>query len=606
MDKILGFDLRSLAIFRLGIGAIVIIDLWIRWGDVKAHYTDTGVIPRKLLTDNFYWSLNAISGNFWLQWLIFVVALLIAICFLVGYRTRLAAIATWVMIISLHNRNPFILFAGDDVLRALLFWSMFLPLGAAYSFDSALNNHNDPLPKRWLSGATIALIFQICYFYMWSVAYKHQSPFWQNGDAVYYSLSFDYYGTSVSQLLLSLPNSILQFLTRFTLWFELLGPLIVLLPLIPIFSPKICRYLAISLFVGLHFSFGLIFTIGLFPALGIITWLVFLPSEFWDGLQQRLNTPSRQGLTIYYDSDCGFCKKVVYLLRTLLILPKTPLLPAQDYPSIYADLERYNSWVIEDYQGNRYYKWQGLTYVVSLSPLFFSVAIIMSQKLISFWGHKFYTAIANNRQLAGTFTKPFKFRPLILKSSLTLNIITLSLFALASLWNWRTFINTMYWRDDLRKPWVETQYKLLNRRTFNRLEPLAKLTRLDQSWSIFAPNPPMDDGWYVVTATLKDGTEVDILRNQIGMITWDKPTRKERNKVLKNMQWRSYFIRLNRSIGDTLLPDYAAYLRREWNENHLDSQHIKSLTIYFMDETTVPPGEKQTVTKVERYVIQFP
>ena len=601
MDKILGFDLRSLAIFRLGIATIVIFDLWIRWGDLKAHYTDTGVVPRSLLTSSWYWSLNAISGNFWLQWLMFLLALLIAVCFLVGYRTRLAAIATWVMIISLHNRNPFILFAGDDVLRALLFWSMFLPLGASYSIDSALNNNSTPLPKRWLSGATIALILQICYFYMWSVAYKHQSPFWQNGDAVYYSLSFDYYATFFSELLLSLPKSILNFLTRFTLWFELLGPLIVLLPLIPIFSPKICRYLAIILFGGLHFSFGLIFTIGLFPALGIITWLVFLPSEFWDGLNQRLQTSSRQGLKIYYDRDCGFCKKVVHLLRTLLILPGTPLLPAQDYPSIYTDLERYNSWVIEDNLGNRYYKWQGLTYVFSLSPLFFPLGILMSQKPILFWGNKFYETIANNRKIAGNFTKFLQFRPIILKPSLILNIITIGLLALASLWNWRTFINTMYWREDLRKPWVETQYKLLNRRTINNLEPLAKLTRLDQSWSIFAPNPPMDDGWYVVVATLEDGTEVDILRNQIGKITWDKPTRKERNKILKNMQWRSYFIRLNRSIGDSLLPEYGAYLVREWQKNHSSSQQIKAISIYFMDEFTVPPGEKQTVRKVERW-----
>jgi hypothetical protein len=46
-----------------------------------------------------------------------------------GYYTRLAMFLSWYPVISLHDRNPIILHNGDGVLRLLLFWGMFLPLG---------------------------------------------------------------------------------------------------------------------------------------------------------------------------------------------------------------------------------------------------------------------------------------------------------------------------------------------------------------------------------------------------------------------------------------------------------------------------------------------
>lgn len=602
--KVFSLDLRSLAVFRLGMAAMIALDLVNRLGDLQAYYTDQGILPRDTLAtikDSWYWSINLISGEFWVQLLIFALALLIVLCLFLGYRTRLATIATWVMIVSIHHRNPLLLFAGDDVLRALLFWSMFLPLGAAYSLDSALNSASKPLPKAVVSGATVAFMVQLCFFYMWSVAYKHQSELWQNGEAVYYSLNFEHYATHFGQLLLGLPEFVLKLFTWFTLWFELLGPLIIFLPLIlPFVTVKWARYVAVILFCFLHLMFGLVFTLGIFPALSIFAWLALLPSEFWQGWQERLQTPERIGLKINYDADCGFCKKVVHLLRTFLILPGTPLLQAQDRPEIYADLQKYNSWVVEAADGRRYYKWRGVIYVISLSPVFFPLAKILSWSPLLHLGTKFYEWIANNRRFAGNFTKPLQYRPITVRPSLLLNVATLLLLALASIWNWRRFTETLSWRQDLQSPWAEAQYKLLHRRTINQLEPLAKLTRLDQSWSIFAPNPPRDDGWYVIKASLQDGTEVDLWRPPHTPINWDKLTIGERQRLYKNMQWRSFYIRLNRAVGDQVFSDYIAYLQNQWNSQHPPEQQIVSVEVYFMDETTVPPGQPQTVTRVKR------
>ncbi|MBE9125805.1 MULTISPECIES: DCC1-like thiol-disulfide oxidoreductase family protein [unclassified Coleofasciculus] len=590
LKELFGFDLRSLAAFRIGIALILIADLIIRSSDINTLYSDTGVLPRTALNDiikPWYWSVYSLSGQPLVQTLVFLLAGLIAVALLVGYRTRLAAIASWAMLISLHNRNPAVLFAGDDMLRALMFWAMFLPLGACYSIDSALNTSTKPLPKRILSGATFALTLQICYVYIFSAAFKTTSPtWWPDGSAVYYALSFDQYAVPLGQFLLNFPPLLTAF-TFATLVLEWLGPLFLFVP----FRTTFFRCATIVTFILLHLGFGLTLHIGLFAALGMFTWLVFIPTEVWDGLAKRVRTPQRAGLAIYYDADCGFCKKVVYLIRTFLILPKTPLLMAQEQEdaSIYADMQEKNSWVVVDWQGNRRFKWEAIAYVVSLSPMFGFLASVLRWKPFMSVGTKFYETIASNRRAAGTFTKPLKFRPLEVHSSGLLNAVTLLLLVYTTVWNVRILSERALSKESFA-------YKTLHRRTFNSIDWISRLTRLDQSWSIFAPGPPRDDGWYVMSGRLEDGTEVNLL-DEGKPVNWNKPTIRRRNVTYRNMQWRTYFINLNRGLGQKLIPSYGQYLCRDWNARHPESKQLKSLEIYFMSERTVPPGETQDVEK---------
>jgi hypothetical protein len=55
-----------------------------------------------------------------------------------GYKTRAAVIGSFIMTVSVHNRNWLVNNGGDDILRALLFISIFLPLSKCFSVDSAL------------------------------------------------------------------------------------------------------------------------------------------------------------------------------------------------------------------------------------------------------------------------------------------------------------------------------------------------------------------------------------------------------------------------------------------------------------------------------------
>ena len=592
VSAVLGLDLRSLAVFRIGLALVVIADLIIRAGEITPHYSDAGVLPRTALIEQilqpWYWSVNLISGQPFVQALLFGFALFVALLLLVGYRTRLATIAVWAMIVSIHNRNPALIFAADDVLRALLFWAMFLPLGACYSIDSALNSSQEPLPRRILSVATVALILQQCYIYIFSAAFKTYSPlWWPNGEAVYYSFQFDQYGTALGQFLLNFPE-LLKLLTFSALIFEWIGPLLLFIP----FRPGFFRCVAIVSFVILHVSFGLCFRIGIFPFLSTVSWLAFIPSFVWEGLSRRNVNAQRSGLSIYYDAECGFCKKVVYLIRTFLILPGTPLLLAQSDPSIYADMQEKNSWVVVDWQEKRHFKWEAIAYVVSLSPILWFLAPILRWKPLMAIGTKVYETIATNRRVMGKFTAPLQWKPLQVRSSGLLNLVTLLLLIYVTVWNFRSYAFATLSRDN-------PIHQTFRRKTFNSLDWFSRLTRLDQSWSIFAPNPPRDDGWYVIRGTLSNGSEVDVLQGG-GIPRWDKPTIGQRDTLYRNMQWRTYFINLNRAIGKKLYPYYGAYICRDWNTKHQNAK-LERFEIYFMDETTAPPGETQNVEKTQTW-----
>ncbi len=593
-------DVRSLALLRIGLALTLLADLATRFGDLTAHYSDLGVLPRAVLTDGIlkpgYWSLHLLSGQPFFQGVLFLLAAASAVAMLFGYRSRLATVASWVLLISVHNRNPLLIFAADDVLRAVMFWAMFLPLGAAYSVDRALNTATRPIPVRIFSGATLALMAQQCFIYIFSAVFKTtNSAWWPDGTAVYYSLSYDQYATPLGHFLLNL-GPLLTVFTFVTLVLEWVGPLLIWSPI----RHDFCRMVAVILFVSLHAGFGLTLNLGIFPFLSIVTWLAFIPTSVWEALSKRVYGPPRSGLRIFYDADCGFCKKVVHLIRMLLVLPHTPLATAQSIPEINQAMELQNSWVIVDWKGRHHYKFEGIAYVVSLSPVFRFFAPLLRWSPVMAVGTRFYEWIATNRRVAGRFTRPFKFKPLPVKNPGWLSAIALLLLTLTFMWNLRSIVTHRSFVES-SQPAVSLVRRVTNSRTAQRIDWLSRVTRLDQSWSIFAPGPPRDDGWHVVAGTPLPAPgqtdeaiatmEIDVLRPE-QQIAFDKPSLGDRTRFYKNMQWRTFYINLNRQIGQKVFPSYGNYLcQQSARQRH----PLKDLQVYFIDERTAPPGEPQPV-----------
>ncbi|MEM9006875.1 MAG: DCC1-like thiol-disulfide oxidoreductase family protein [Cyanobacteria bacterium P01_F01_bin.86] len=178
------------------------------------------------------------------------------------------------------------------------------------------------------------------------------------------------------------------------------------------------RRVIVVLLMGIH-GFTLFFCKQptLFVLLVITTWMVYLPRAIWEACEEATKSPIRDGLTIYYDIDCGFCKKVVHVLRTLLILPQTTLLTAQSDLSINQDMETHNSWVVVNWKQKRHYKFEAIAYVCSLSPIFHFLAPVLRCPPVMAVGTQFYKIIANNRKKAALFTRFLTFRTYSLETS---------------------------------------------------------------------------------------------------------------------------------------------------------------------------------------------
>ena len=61
--------------------------------------------------------------------------LLFAVFLTVGFLSRFSSVAVFLCLVSIHQRNLFILNSGDTILRVTGFFLMFAPTGAAISVD---------------------------------------------------------------------------------------------------------------------------------------------------------------------------------------------------------------------------------------------------------------------------------------------------------------------------------------------------------------------------------------------------------------------------------------------------------------------------------------
>ena len=280
ISELFGVDFRSLAAFRILISIVVIFDLIFRLPDLKAFYTDEGVLPRNLhveLYDSWYACIYLINGHPGFVYFLFGLSIIFAIFLLVGYRTKFSTFALWFLLISLHSRNPLVLTGGDTLLHLLLFWSLFLPLGGHYSFDSLTkNNYQNGSPKYFLSVGSLAFFVQVAFVYWFTAIYKISSD-WLEGNAIYYALNIEQYVTPIGQKLLDFPW-LLKPLTFGVFWFEFLGPFLLFCP---IFTGPI-RTLVVFAFFCLQLGFGSCLNVGIFPFATSVAMLLFLPSWFWE------------------------------------------------------------------------------------------------------------------------------------------------------------------------------------------------------------------------------------------------------------------------------------------------------------------------------------
>jgi hypothetical protein len=291
-EGLFGVDLRSLALLRIGLALYLLHDLWDRVPDIVVFYTDHGAFPREalyLLEKHDRWpypSIHALSGELWWEILLFALQAFINLWYLVGYRTRLSGILSWILLISLQNRNHLILHGGDQMIRHMLFWSLLVPVGARFSIDGWValrkarsNASREETPSLYLSTATAGLLLQTALVYWFTVALKTGKEWHLEGSALYYALSLDLYSAPPGQWVLHNMPWVLKPMTWLALITEFGS---VTLCFCPVYTNIIRKWVPLGM-IGFHlFGIGGLMDVGPITYASCLLWLAFFPAESWE------------------------------------------------------------------------------------------------------------------------------------------------------------------------------------------------------------------------------------------------------------------------------------------------------------------------------------
>jgi len=281
LRSVFSIDLRSLGIFRIVLGVLLLTDLALRARFFNFFITDAGPFPRDAIPYvPALRSLFFISGDAPVQVLLYAAMVIVALMFTVGFKTRIATVLLWFLIAAHHARCPMVLTGEDRLPLQFLIWSIFLPLGARYSVDS-FRNPVLPEIRQYISLASAAILLQFILMYVVTGVTKSGAS-WSDGSALWWSLGSDYWVLPLGRFLRD-HYGLTVVMTYIVPWFEWLAGLALLIS----YKRNLVRTITILLLF--FFQIGLLFSIGLrmFPLMSSVGLILFIPGSWWDRFQRQ-------------------------------------------------------------------------------------------------------------------------------------------------------------------------------------------------------------------------------------------------------------------------------------------------------------------------------
>ncbi|MBL7664699.1 MAG: HTTM domain-containing protein [Bacteriovoracaceae bacterium] len=520
-------DKHSLALARIVIGLTILSDVFNRAKTLVLDYTSDGIFPKDIWISQFsnpsnftfhYW----VDEIWWVQFL-FILQGLIAVAFTLGYKTRWTTFALWLFYLSLNNRNWYINDSGDDSVRIFLMLFFFLPMGARYGIDAFLTRKRIAENSVY-SWVNFIAFMQIGIIYFVSSLLKSHPSWNASFSAIADAMELDLFVSPLGLLLKDFP-SVTKFLTFSVYGLELLGPILFWLTPFLGYRGQWLRLLLVFVFISFHLGLVLFMHLGPFPFFMMGIWCAFLPSVFWETILPRLKTPNRLAFQIFYDEECGFCKKTVCILKGFFLIPEAKMAPAQSQPEINELMLKHNSWVVITADNQKKIKFEAIVTFFGQSPLIGDFSKLLNIPIFFKVGTKIYEWVASHRQLMGKLTKPFQWKEEEKETQWHhLDKVFVIFFALAIL------------QLNLKGKILRKTYRYL------KLYKYSRTIGLYQNWGMFSPYVQVKNSWFVFRGIFSDRAEFDLL--SMGPVNYDKPetllslnyANKHQRKFLNNLE----------------------------------------------------------------------
>ena len=264
-------DTRIYAGLRIIFSMLALLQYWTFRPILESQFSDGSWFTRATAVatnQSLGWSPLFFFGSpsFVLGW--FAATMLCLGTLLVGYRTRLSAVAVCVGLFALRDRNPFPWDPRDEFIRIVLTLLAFAPSGGAWSLDART------APRSRGPGGVLQLLrAQLVLVYLTAGVSKLSGPSWWNGTA----LSLAAANPAISRFELGV-GPWAQLLTWITPEFEILVAIALCVP--------IARRIAVVLALAFHLGTAIIFKVELFPVIMGAWCLTFVPEIFVPDLQR--------------------------------------------------------------------------------------------------------------------------------------------------------------------------------------------------------------------------------------------------------------------------------------------------------------------------------
>jgi len=294
-------DVRSLGLFRILFGSVLLLDLARRWSELRFWYVNTGILPNHTLlwrppAGNMF-SLFFTVSNVQEAELAFLLCALVYLCFVFGYRTRTVQLLVVLVRVSLNSRLAVLENGGDMVMDLLCLFTVPLPLGTRFSFDAVAAAKEaeskatplEPQPTTFASLAVLGFLLQFSAVYLFNASAK-SGPAWQDGSAVHYALHQDKLVTWAGVWMREhLSVNMIHWLTWSTLAVEWGAWLLIITPVFV--GPA--RALAVCTLPLLHLGFAIGLNLGGFSPAMMSFYALLLTPGHWAVLERFLGARVR-------------------------------------------------------------------------------------------------------------------------------------------------------------------------------------------------------------------------------------------------------------------------------------------------------------------------
>ena len=503
LDRWFTVDTRTLGLFRIYFGLLLLTNLWDRAGgfDLISFYTNEGVLPN-------HWALfRPPADGFWSPLLGFsspgevrpVMVLIAVVYFLytIGWKTRWLQVLALLCYESINLRFLLIQHGGNVVMNIVLVWTVFLPLGARFSVDSVLRSlrvQQEDTPESvnargWLAHvpgnhvglAFLGICFNFAAIYFFNTVHKG-GPSWLAGTAVHYVLWQNRMATGVAELVrLHEPFWLSPMLTWGTLLIEGSLPLLILSP----WSQRRLRTLAFLNIWQLHGGIALLNTLGPFSYSMMGFGTLMIQGADFEWLAARFTRPGfkRTVRVDWSDPLQRLAARVlarVDLLKHLTFEKGSRFEVAESGGKTVTGLDAWAQATRGVVLG-RLWAWV-------FQVLFLGDLVRGAFKLIGRW------YLENEPHGPPATTEGTLHRRVRLTVQIALPVLI-----------WTAVVSQLSMENWGVPGWL----KLRSRPDL--LTDIIDYGQIPQGWSMFAPDVPRDDSRMVVDATLADGTHVDPL-----------------------------------------------------------------------------------------------